>query len=243
MKTFLRFGLSGAGVPTALTIQSPAGVRDVEPIDAKLVRRQLATLLEDVRPAAVKIGLLPNAEVVRVVARVLGPLARRGIPIIIDPVLASSSGRRFLPVDDVQTFMRLLVPLATLLTPNLDEAAELTGVEVDEAKNNLEDVVRTLLRKGAHNVVVKGGHMRGAEAVDVLGTPDEIIMFSAPRVKRRRQVQGTGCMFSSAIAASMALGASLEDSIGRAKQLVTQAIEDARQVGRGARQLDFLAEM
>lgn len=243
MKTFLRFGLSGAGVVTALTVQSPSGVRAVEPIDAKLVRRQLVTLLEDVRPAAVKIGLLPGADVVRAVARTLGPLARRGIPIVIDPVLASSSGRRFLPAEDVATFTRLLMPLATVLTPNLDEAAELAGVDVAEARRDLDPLVRTLLRKGAQNVLVKGGHLRGSESVDVLGTPDEIIMFSAPRVPRRRQVQGTGCMLSSAIAASLALGASLEDAIGQAKQFVTQAIEDARQVGRGARQLDFLAEM
>lgn len=243
MKTFLRFGLSGAGVVTALTVQSPAGVRAVEPVDAKVVRAQLATLLEDVRPAAVKIGMLPSAEVVRVVARVLGPLARRGIPIVIDPVLASSSGRRFLPEDDVAAFTRLLMPMATLLTPNLDEAAELAGLDAADARRDLEQVVRTLLRKGARNVLVKGGHLRGSESVDVLGTSDEIIMFSAPRVPRRRRVQGTGCMLSSAIAASLALGAELEDAIGQAKQFVTQAIEDARQVGRGARQLDFLAEM
>lgn len=243
MKTFLRFGLSGGGVVTALTVQSPAGVRDVVAVDAKLVRRQLVTLLEDVRPGAVKIGLLPDVDVVRVVARTLGPLARRGIPIVIDPVLASSSGTRFLPKEDVAAFTRLLMPLATLLTPNLAEAAELAGMEVAEAKRDVEQVVTTLLRRGARHVLVKGGHMRGSESVDVFGTPDELIMFSAPRIPRRRAVQGTGCMLSSAIAASLALGAPLEESIEKAKQFVTQAIEDAHQVGRGARQLDFLAEM
>jgi len=241
LKVFLRFGLSGAAVPTALTVQGPTGVQAVHAVEPKLVKAQLDTLLRDVRPAAVKVGMLPSAEHVRVVARALGPLVGKKIPVVLDPVFASSSGTRLLPEGDVADFARQLVPLATLLTPNVDEAAELTGMSVAAVRKDSEDALRELLRLGARAVLLKGGHGSGDEAVDILGTKQEVLMLSLPRVPRRRAVHGTGCALSSAIAALLAQGASLETATQLAKQFVHAAIAGARPIGRGSRQLDFAA--
>lgn len=241
LKVFLRFGLSGAAVPTALTVQGPSGVRSIEPVDAGLVKRQLDALLIDMRPAAVKVGMLPGAAIVRVVARALAPLARKGIPIIVDPVLQASSGARVLPREDVPVFMRHLAPLATLLTPNVTEAAELAGTTVARVRLDTQEVIQDLRRAGPKAVLIKGGHLSGEEAVDILGTKTDMVMFSLPRVPRRRSVHGTGCALAAAIAALMALGHTLEEAVEHAKEYVAGAIAGARHLGRGSRQLDFLA--
>ncbi len=241
LKVFLRLGLSGAAVPTAWTAQGPSGVRAVHALSGREVKAQLDALLADVRPAAVKVGMLPSAEVVRAVARALGPLAAKKIPIVVDPVLATSSGTRVLPEEDVAVFMRQLVPLATLLTPNIDEAAELSKLSTTQVRNDTEHVIRELLRTGARNVLIKGGHLAGEEAVDILGTREEFVMYSLPRVPRRRAVHGTGCALSSAIAALLAQKVPLEDAVQIAKQYVRSAILGAKAVGRGSRLLDYLA--
>jgi hydroxymethylpyrimidine kinase/phosphomethylpyrimidine kinase len=241
LKVFLRFGLSGAAVPTAITVQSTSGVAAVVPLEAALVGRQLAALLTDLRPAAVKVGMLGNAQIVRVVARALLPLSRKRIPIVIDPVLASADGKRLLPRTDVAVFLRQLVPLATLLTPNVAEAAELTGMREGDVTNRTPEVLGALLRTGAQAVLLKGGHLEGEEATDVLRLREEMIAFSLPRVEGGRRVHGTGCALSSAITALLAQGRSLEDAVQEAKEYVHAGIKGARHVGRGARVLDFLA--
>jgi hydroxymethylpyrimidine/phosphomethylpyrimidine kinase len=245
LKVFLRYGLSGAAVCTATTAQSPAGVTDVHPVAASIVTSQLSALLRDVRPSAVKVGMLGSGENVRAVARALLPLSRRGVPIVVDPVLASGDGkRRLLPRADVPLLVRHLFPLATLVTPNIAEAAELTGTDDGRVRGKTDEVVRALLRAGCRNVLVKGGHMASAEAVDVLGQKSgELVLFSAPRVPRRTSVHGTGCALSAAIAALLAQGRSLEDAVQGAKAFVTAAIAGAKPIGRGERQLDFLTRL
>jgi hydroxymethylpyrimidine/phosphomethylpyrimidine kinase len=222
-------------------VQSTSGVIEVVRLDAALVGRQLAALLTDLRPAAVKVGLLGSASVARVVARALLPLARKHIPIVIDPVLASGDGRRLMPKKDVAVFLRQLVPLATLLTPNVAEAAELAGMPESRVTSHTPDVLAALLRTGAKAVLLKGGHLGGSEATDVLHVRGEMIAFSLPRVEGGRRVHGTGCALSAAIAALLAQGRSLEDACQQAKEYVHAAIVGARHVGRGARLLDFQA--
>lgn len=241
LKVFLRLGLSGAAVPTAWTVQGPSGLKQIKPLTGRDVKAQLDAFLSDVRPSAVKVGMLPSAEVVRAVARALGPLAAKKIPIVVDPVLRSSSGKRVLPADDVAVFMRQLVPLATLLTPNIDEAAELSGMSVEQVRGDTEAVIRELLRAGVRNVLIKGGHLDGGEAVDILGTRTEYVMFSLPRVPHRNDVHGTGCALSSAIAGLLGKKLKLEDAVELSKQYVHAAIEGARTVGRGSRLLDYFA--
>ena len=244
LKVFLRYGLSGAAVCTANTAQSPAGVAAVNPVPAAVVTAQLATLLADVRPAAVKVGMLASGENVRAVARALLPLSRRGVPIVVDPVLAASDGTRLLPAADVPLLQRHLFPLATLVTPNLAEAAELAGVTEAQVRGKTDEVVRTLLRSGCRNVLVKGGHVDSEESVDVLGVKGgELVLFSAKRLPRRTSVHGTGCALSAAIAALLAVGRSLEDSVQGGKAFVTAALAGAKPIGRGSKQLDFLARL
>jgi len=241
LKVFLRFGLSGAAVPTAITVQSASGVRAVHPLDAALVGRQLAALLADLAPAAVKIGMLGDARVVRAVARALAPLARRGVPIVVDPVLASGDGRRLLARRDVPVLLGQLVPLATLLTPNVAEAAELAGVPASRVVAYASEVLATLRRAGARAVLLKGGHLSGETSTDLLSQRGSTVAFTLPRVRTPRRVHGTGCALSAAIAARLAQGASLEDACGQAKAWVHAAIAGARPSGRGALRLDFQA--
>ena len=242
LKVFLRFGFSGMAVPTAVTVQSPTGLRAVNPLPAALVAAQLAALLADVRPAAVKVGLLGSGENVRAVARALLPLSRRGIPIVVDPVLTATEGPRLLPEADVPVLMRQLVPLATLITPNLQEAAELTGRTESDVRTHPEETARDLIKAGARAVLLKGGHMVSDEATDLLATKNDVTLFSLPRVPRRRQVHGTGCALAASIAALLGRGQTLEQAVQGAKEFVTSAIAGARPIGRGARQLDFLAD-
>lgn len=245
LKVFLRYGLSGAAVCTAATAQGTAGVAAVYPLEAEVVSAQLAALLADLKPAAVKVGMLGSGANVRAVSRALLPLVRRNVPIVVDPVLAAGDGTRLLPAEDVPVLRRHLLPLATLVTPNLAEAAELAGTDEARVRQHTDEVVATLLRGGCRNVLIKGGHMPGEEAVDVLGLRGgEMVLFSATRVPRRTRVHGTGCALSAAIAALLALGRDLEDAVQGGKAFVTAAIEKARRVGRGeARQLDFLAKL
>jgi len=240
LKIFLRFGFSGAAVPTAVTVQSPTGVRSANPLPAALVKAQLEALLADVRPAAVKVGMLGSADSVRVVARALAPLARRGIPIVLDPALCSSDGERLIPAADVPVLVRQLVPLAMVVMPNLQEAAEMLGRKEEDVRTNPDRAAKDLMRAGARAVLLKGGHMTSEEATDLLATRTQMILFSLPRVPRRRQVHGTGCALSAATAALLARGQTLEQAVQGAKEFVTAAIAGARAIGRGARQLDFL---
>lgn len=241
LKVFLRFGLSGAAVVTAITAQSPTGVHSVRPLPARQLTEQLSALLADVRPAAVKVGMLGSGENVRAVARALAPLARRNIPIVLDPVLAASDGTRLLPRKELPTLLRLLVPLATVITPNLEEAAELAGMTEPAVRADAEAAVKNILQAGAQNVLITGGHMAGDESTDVLGDKSQLTLYSLPRVPRRRRVHGTGCALSAAITALLAQDMPLELAVGGAKDFITKAIVGARHIGRGSRQLDFLA--
>ncbi len=242
LKVFLRHGLSGAAVPTVITVQSTTGVSGLHVLPGKLVSEQLGALLRDVRPAAVKVGLLGSADNVRAVARALLPLKRAGVPIVVDPVLAAGDGTRLLPADAVPVFNRQLLPLATLLTPNIDEAAELSGHSAEDVRRKVEQVSQALIDAGAAAVLVKGGHLTSEESTDVLATREELILFSLPRIARRRHVHGTGCALASAIAARLAQGERLEHAVQAAKEWVHAAIEGAAPIGRGARQLSFRGE-
>ncbi len=243
LKVFLRFGVSGAAVPTAVTVQSTSGVRSVNPLPAPLVAAQLAALLADVRPAAVKVGLLGRGATVEAVARALSPLARRGTPIVLDPVLAASSGLRLLPRSAVPALVRRLLPLATLVTPNLAEAAELAGLPVADVRRHPLETAQVLLQAGARAVLLKGGHLPGPRATDLLVTPGRATFLSLPRRHGRRRVHGTGCALASAIAALLARGRTLEQAVEGAKAWLAGAIAGAQRTGRGALQLDVLAPL
>ncbi len=230
LKTFHRFGVFGTTVVTAVTAQNTHGVRAWDPVSSHLVVQQLDAVFEDLPPAAVKSGMLGSAGIVEAVAAGL----RRHLPpfYVLDPVMIASTGDRLLDRTAEQILTQELLPLATLVTPNLEEAERLTGEPV-QSPDDMERAGRQLLAKGAAAVLVKGGHLHSESVVvDVLVTRRGVRRFGRKRILTR-STHGTGCTLSSAITASLALGADLEQSVVRALDFVHRALKDAPGLGGG----------
>jgi len=230
LKTFHQFGVFGTSVVTAVTAQNTRGVRAWEPVSAALVAHQLDAVAEDLPPAAVKSGMLGSAAVVAAVA---DGLVRHTPPFyVLDPVMVATSGDRLLDHNAEHLIAERLVPMATLVTPNLAEAEVLVGAPV-RTPDEMERAARALVSRGAAAVLVKGGHLPGeGEVVDVLVTRAGARRFGHARVVTR-SAHGTGCTLSSAITASLALGADLEQSVGRALDYVHRALREAPGLGGG----------
>ena len=230
LKTFSALGVYGASAITALTAQNTQGVEAVLVVPPDFVARQIKVVAKDLKVGAVKIGMLATSEVIEAVAEALETLP--GVPVVLDPVMVAASGDILLDEDAIATLRTVLLPRATLITPNLPEAAKL--LDSDQAKDEraMSDQAAALRRLGAKAVLVKGGHAAGAEAVDLLLDGEGELRLAAPRVATGN-THGTGCTLSSAIAAELAKGASLRDAVARAKAYVTAAIAAADQLGIG----------
>jgi hydroxymethylpyrimidine/phosphomethylpyrimidine kinase len=230
LKTFSALGVYGASVITALTAQNTREVRAIHDVPAEFVRAQLDTVLDDLRVDAVKIGMLSRPEVIAVVAAVLRERFRG--PVVLDPVMVAKSGDRLLRSEAVAALAQDLLPLATVITPNLPEGADLLGIAepVDEAQ--CVDMARRLATLGAGAVLLKGGHLQGPDSVDLLVMDDHISRLAAPR-HATRNTHGTGCTLSSAIAAFLARGEALGDAVDAAKRYVFDAIGAADTLGVG----------
>src|SRR5438477_494521 len=229
LKTFHQFGVFGTSVITAVTAQNTVGVLAWEPVSAALVTRQLDALADDLPPSAVKSGMLGSA---RLVGAVADGIARRRLPnYVLDPVMVATSGDRLLDRDAEQLIVRRLVPLAGLVTPNLDEPAVLAGGEV-RTPDDMERAGRALVQLGARAALVKGGHLAGAEVVDVLIAPGIARRFTRPRLETT-STHGTGCTLSAAVAAGLALGRPLERAVEDALDFVHRAIAAAPGLGQG----------
>ncbi len=227
LKTFLAHGLSGVGVITALTTQSRRGVSRVDAILASRVAERLELLFDEFEIGGVKTGLLPNADVVAAVARVL----RRRTPrhLVVDPVLAPSHGRRFLDGRGRAALVERLFPLAELVTPNVPEAAALAGMTEAAVRKHPERATAILRGFGARAVVLKGGHTEGAGVVELLDDGRVIHAISARRVVNRRSgrpqsMHGTGCLFSAVLLAERIAGASRIDATRGAGAAVRAAL-------------------
>lgn len=228
LKTFAAHGVFGTSAVTAITVQNTRGVDAVVPLPADLVVRQMNAVLDDLGADAIKIGMLATAGTVTAVAR---RLAERGpAPLVVDTVIRASSGARLLDEAGVAALVDRLLPLATLVTPNAPEAALLTGLEVTTAPD-LERAARRLVEMGARAAVVTGGHLDGP-AIDVLYDGRAVTEVRADRIAGRH-THGTGCTFSAAIAARLALGDELVAAVRAAKAYVTRAIEQAPGLGAG----------
>jgi hydroxymethylpyrimidine/phosphomethylpyrimidine kinase len=236
LKTFCAFGVYGASVVTALTAQNTQRVGAIEAVASQFVAAQLEAVLSDLDVAAVKTGMLANAAIVAVVAGRLrgGPPH----PLIVDPVMVASSGGALLAADAVAVLRDMLLPLATLLTPNRPEAALLLGTREAASDEEAVDQAKALLALGCGAVLLKGGHARGAEAVDIL-CDGGIHRFVRPRLATHHG-HGTGCTLAAAIAALVAQGVGLAQAVERAKSYVWQALAaaDALAVGHGRGPLD-----
>jgi hydroxymethylpyrimidine/phosphomethylpyrimidine kinase len=229
VRTCTGLGVYAAAVPTCITVQNTTGVRRVEPLDAGLVAEQIDAVLGDLEPRAIKLGLLPTARIVAAVAESLSSHA--SIPVVLDPVLVATSGDALASADALAALVALL-PRAALVTPNLAEAARLSGRAV-ASEADMITAARAIRLLGAGAVLVKGGHLAG-EAVDLLLAPDgEPTWLRAPRIDGP-PVHGTGCALSAAIAARVALGDPLAEAARAAKLWLHGRIAAAAKLGRGA---------
>ncbi|ODU95773.1 MAG: bifunctional hydroxymethylpyrimidine kinase/phosphomethylpyrimidine kinase [Rubrivivax sp. SCN 70-15] len=234
LKTFAALGGYGMSAITAVTAQNTLGVTAIHAVPPGIVAAQIAAVVGDIGVDAVKIGMLPSAATVQAVAEALRS-SNPGAPIVLDPVLLASSGDRLVAPDTVTAMLRELFPLATLVTPNLDEAALLLGRAIAGA-DEMESAAVDLLALGAPAVLLKGGHLQGEVVTDVLAGADGTrLAFSAPRLASRN-LHGTGCTLSSAIAAGLALGRTLPDAVAQARDFLRQAIAAGADVrtGQGA---------
>jgi hydroxymethylpyrimidine/phosphomethylpyrimidine kinase len=234
LKTFQQFGVFGTSVIVALTAQNTLGVRTVEPVSEGMVIAQLAALAEDLPPAALKTGMLAEASLVRLVARAI---RQNGWgPLVVDPVMVSTSGDRLLSEEAVSVVRKVLLPLAAVVTPNLDEAAILSGRQVRDVAD-METAGRALLADGAAAALIKGGHLDGDELTDILVTASAVRRFPKARIETT-STHGTGCTLSAAITAGLALGRTLETAVADALDYVHRAIQAAPGLGAGHGPLD-----
>ena len=238
LKTFAALGVHGACALTAVTAQNTAEVRGVVALEPGFVRLQVETVLDDLDVRATKTGMLANASVVAAVAT----LAAGGVlpHLVVDPVLVTSSGHPLLEPEGVAAYLELLLPHATVATPNLREAAVLGGTAVEELADlgARIEVAEKIRAAGPAWVVVKGGHLADS-ADDVVAGPDGTVVLEGPRVASGND-HGTGCTLSAATAANLALGRSVPDALAAAKAFVTQALEGAAgwRLGTGHGPLD-----
>lgn len=229
LKTFQQFGVYGTTALVALTAQNTLGVDAIHLPPAEFLRAQLSALARDLPPAACKTGMLATAALAKVVAQALTEYGWRDC--VCDPVMVATSGDRLLDPAGEAVYRDALVPLARLVTPNLDEAEVLTGLEVRDPAG-MEAAGRRLLELGAAAALIKGGHLAGDTLVDLLVTPQGVRRFERPRVVTT-STHGTGCTLSAAITAGLALGRELERSVADALDYVHRALLAAPKLGRG----------
>jgi hydroxymethylpyrimidine/phosphomethylpyrimidine kinase len=241
IKTIAAHGCYGVAGITALTVQSTAGVRRVEAVDATLVAETLAELASDLEIAAVHIGMLGSGKVARTVADFL--VAHKLPNVVLDPILKSSSGADLLDAAGLRLLIEKLVPLAAVVTPNIDEASVLTGLAVTDPEQ-MRAVARKLHDMGASAVVVTGGHLE--KAIDLLSFTTnrgiEQELFKSTRL-RSNSTHGTGCAFATAVTCHLAMGRGLPEAVLLAKAYVAAAISHAYPVGRGIGPVHHLYRM
>ncbi len=227
LKTFAALGVHGASAVTCITAQNPQRVSAIEPCSPPMVRRQIEAVFEGLHPAAVKTGMLHSAAIIRVVANFFH--RHPGVPLVVDPVMIATSGRRLLQPAALKIMQQKLLPLATLVTPNLHEAETLLATRLRSIED-LRDAAREIQRRFGCAALVKGGHLPHAtQAVDCFFDGKNEYRLCAPFIKGLR-THGTGCTYSAAITANLALGHSLRDAVKLAKHYITNAIVLRRSV-------------
>ena len=229
LKTFEAFGVYGMAVITVVCAQNTTGVFGMQPVSAELVGKQIDCVFDDIRPDAVKVGMLYDAEIIHTVAERLKAYSAKNI--VLDPVMMSSSGTALLHHDAAKVLQEELFPLCTLVTPNLHEAAAVCSHNITN-REDMEQAAREIVGKTGGAVLVKGGHLADC-ADDLLFDGTEMHWLPAPRIDNPN-THGTGCTLSSAIACGLAHGVSLVDSVKRAKRYLTACIDFKLDLGHGS---------
>lgn len=241
LKTFTALGVYGVTAVTCVVAEIPGKVSRIEPVDAEMVREQIDVLVRNFPIAAIKTGLLCSGETVSAVAQAIVDLRRKldaRIPLVVDPVIVATSGDALLEPSAIELYEKELFPLATLITPNLDEAAKFTGETVHDLKS-MRRAGAALKNKFRTSVLLKGGHLSGDQAVDLLFDGENLVEFSTPFL-RDVATHGTGCTYSAAITAGLAAGLSLEEAIDCAKKFVTATIAQRLRWKKAGKNLDAL---
>ena len=228
LKTFSALGVYGMSAITAITAQNTCGVSNIRDLDVEIVRDQIRAVCSDIQVDAVKVGMLSNADIIKTVADELKRMKITNI--VVDPVMISKSGSHLLKPEAIGALKEILFPLADLVTPNLLEAAEIIGEPVNN-KMDMEKAAVKIKALGPKAVVVKGGHLPG-DACDLLYDGHDFIAFENKRINTSH-THGTGCTFSSAIAAGLAKEMKMEDAVKAAKEFVTMAIAHSFPLGHG----------
>lgn len=239
IKTADAFGVYAMTAITAVTVQNTLGVSAIHAVSPAIVAEQIKATLTDIGADAIKIGMLGSAAVVKAVAAALKKYAKK-IPVVLDPVMVSTSGSRLLAPGAVSAMTKELFPLATLVTPNIPEAKELAHLRSTK-RNDAEAAARKLIAMGAGAALIKGGHATRSTIDDVMVWKGGVEVYAFPRIKTRH-THGTGCTLSTAIACGLANGESLPLAVGRAREYVQKAIETAPGLGKGNGPLNHLQD-
>ena len=228
LKTFTALGVFGTSAITCITAQNPDAVTGIEEVSTKLITAQIKAVATGFPVAATKTGMLFSADIIRTVAKTLKQVDCG--PLVVDPVMISTSGTRLLRQDAMEALFRHILPVATVITPNLSETELLAGCRIQTLKA-LQQAARLISKRFGVACVAKGGHLAGGKVVDVLCVDDDLTMYTAPRV-RIRSTHGTGCTCSAALTAALAMGDPLHEAVAIAKAFVTEALKTARPAGR-----------
>lgn len=228
LKTFSAHGVFGMSVITAVTAQNTQGVIGVQDISAELISKQIEAIFEDIRVDGLKIGMTSQIATIEAIGEGL----RYYMPsnIVLDPVMVSKSGYHLLQRSAIEALVSTLLPLATVVTPNIPEAEVISGIKIDSV-TGMEKAARLIYGMGAKNVLVKGGHLEN-EATDLLFDGTAFSYFRGRRIDTRN-THGTGCTLSAAIASNLAIGCSVAKAVAKAKEYITTAIENSLSIGKG----------
>lgn len=228
LKTFAALGVHGTVVLTAVTAQNTHSIIGVQSIDPSIVGKQIDAIITDLGVNAAKTGMLYTSEIIRVVAE---KVSQYGFPLVVDPVMIAKSRARLLKEEAIETLIKDLLPLATVITPNIPEAEVISGIKI-ESKDDMIDAARIISKLGPRAVVIKGGHLKGEEAVDILLYEGRVYEFSEKR-HYTKTTHGTGCCFSAAITAELAKGKDIVSAVQTAKKLISMAIKYGLPIGKG----------
>lgn len=229
LKTFSAHGVFGMSVVTAVTAQNTRRVIAIQDISPDIIGKQIDAIFEDIGADAVKIGMVSQIDSIKVIEEKL----RRYKPqnIVLDPVMISKSGYALLNPEAMETLINELVPLATVITPNIPEAEKIAGMKINTHKE-MEKAARAIYSMGSKNVLVKGGHLSD-DSSDILYDGKDIALLKAERINTKN-THGTGCTLSSAIASNLALGMNVKEAVEKAKEYITTAIRHSLPIGNGA---------
>lgn len=237
IRVFAHFGVYGLSAVSALTAQNTFEVKDILPVEGRFIEEQLNTLISDIRPDALKTGMLFSCDCIRSVAKIVKGFEL--VNLVIDPVTVSSTGACLLEEGALELLMGDLFPLARVITPNIYEASAISGITIED-EEGMESAARRLKELGPEVVIITGGHFSGKSGEETLELIHDGKSFHRVRGKKvKGEYHGTGCAYSAAITACLARGLSVPESAKRAKELVDSAIRHAYQIGKGMSLLKF----